>query len=87
MATSASYNVVTRPVGRSWSLSGQFAMAGGQHHHQAAALAGLITSGIVTRATVENTATSTALFMDSFLSPHLQELATSDALSPEASVA
>jgi signal transduction histidine kinase len=51
----------------------------------AAALAGCITSGIVTRATVENTATSTALFMDSFLSPHLQELATSDILSPEAS--
>lgn len=68
------------------SLSGQFALTGGLVMLLAMTLAGFLSSGIVTRATVENTAASTALFMDSFLSPHLQTLAQSDSLPP-ASVA
>lgn len=45
--------------------------------------AGMLTSRIVTNAAVENSATSTALFMDSFLSPHLQALAHGDVLPDE----
>ncbi len=46
-------------------------------------IAGLLTSNVLTKAAIQNTAASTALFMGSFLSPHLQELARGDALSPE----
>ncbi|WP_147448149.1 ATP-binding protein [Mesorhizobium sp. YM1C-6-2] len=49
-----------------------------------AALAGMIMSGIVTKATVEHTAARTALFMDSFLSPHAGSLAENDTLALEA---
>lgn len=62
------------------SLSAQFALTGGLVMLVVMTLAGLVTSSIVTHATVENTATSTALFMDSFLSPHLQGLAEGDTL-------
>lgn len=65
------------------SLSGQFALTGGLVMLFAMTLAGFLSSSIVTKATVENTASSTALFMDSFLSPHLQGLADSDVLAPE----
>jgi signal transduction histidine kinase len=49
----------------------------------AGAVAGFIMSGLMAKATIENTASATALFMDSFLSPHLQGLVGSDILSPE----
>ncbi|KQY26649.1 sensor histidine kinase [Rhizobium sp. Root482] len=62
------------------SLSRQFALTGGLVMLVVMALAGTLTSGIVVNATVESTAASTALFMDSFLSPHLQDLANSDEL-------
>jgi signal transduction histidine kinase len=69
---------------RAWSLSRQFAVAGGLVMLAAATLAGMIMSGIVTKATVEHTAARTALFMDSFLSPHAGSLAENDILPPEA---
>mgnify|MGYP001183714654 CR=1 FL=1 len=49
----------------------------------AMALAGLFTSSLVSKTAIENTAASTALFMDSFLSPLVQELATVDILPAE----
>ena len=69
---------------REWSLSRQFAVAGGLVMLATAALAGMIMSGIVTKATVEHTAARTALFMDSFLSPHAGSLAENDTLALEA---
>ncbi|MGB3387541.1 MAG: ATP-binding protein [Pseudaminobacter sp.] len=69
----------------SWSLSGKFAVAGGVIMLGAAAIAGTVTSEMVAKATVEHTATSTALFMDSFLSPHVQGLSWANILPPEAS--
>lgn len=71
---------------REWSLSRQFAVAGGLVMLATAALAGMIMSGIVTKATVEHTAARTALFMDSFLSPHAGSLAENDIL-PSAAAA
>lgn len=62
------------------SLSGQFALTGGLVMLAVMAIAGTLTSSIVTNAAVESTATSSALFMDSFLSPHLQALANGDVL-------
>ncbi len=62
------------------SLSAQFALTGGLVMLIVMTIAGTLTSRIVTNAAVENTATSTALFMDSFLSPHLQALADSNVL-------
>lgn len=72
---------------RSWSLSRQFAVAGGVVMLAAAGLAGLLTSMIVTRTTIDGTAASTALFMDSFLSSHIQSLAGSDTLPPDSQAA
>lgn len=65
------------------SLSYQFALTGGLVMLVVMLLAGVLASRIVTNAAVENTAAATALFMDSFLSPHLQALAQADALPAE----
>src|SRR5690606_26215922 len=65
------------------SLSRQFALTGGLVMLVVMLFAGMLTSRIVTNAAVENSATSTALFMDSFLSPHLQALAHGDVLPDE----
>jgi signal transduction histidine kinase len=65
------------------SLSSQFAITGGAIMLLAMTLAGYFTAAIVSKATVENTAGSTALFMDSFISPLVQKLATDDALQPD----
>jgi signal transduction histidine kinase len=65
------------------SLSRQFALTGGLVMLVVSMFAGMLTSRIVTNAAVENSATSTALFMDSFLSPHLQALAHGDILPDE----
>jgi signal transduction histidine kinase len=46
-------------------------------------LVGLFTSHIVSKVTIENTAASTALFMDSFLSPLVQELVSRELLPAE----
>ena len=53
----------------------------------AAALAGLLSSMIVSRTTIDSTAASTALFMDNFLSSHIQSLAHSDTLPADAQAA
>lgn len=65
------------------SLSNQFAVTGGLVMLLVMVLAGMLTSRIVTNATIENSAAATALFMDSFLSPHLQALAHTDILPDE----
>lgn len=65
------------------NLSGQFALTGGLVMLLVMLLAGVTTSRIVSNAAVENTAASTALFMDSFLSPQLQSLAYGDSLPPD----
>ncbi|MGV2981678.1 sensor histidine kinase [Camelimonas sp. ID_303_24] len=65
------------------SLSRQFAITGGLVMLVVMTVAGIITSRIVTNVTIENTAASTALFLDSVLSPNLQALAHSETLPPE----
>ncbi|WP_048709195.1 sensor histidine kinase [Microvirga massiliensis] len=50
-------------------------------------LAGLFTSRVVSRVTIESTAAATALFMESFLSPLVQELTTNDSLPAEKAAA
>jgi len=68
----------------SLSQSIQFALSGGLVMLAAMFLAGVVISGIVTRAAVESTATSSALFLDSLLSPLVQELAHRDLLGAQA---
>ncbi|MGQ0565920.1 MAG: sensor histidine kinase [Gemmobacter sp.] len=63
------------------SLAGQFAVAGGVVLAVAAVVAGFFVSGRIEDAVVRNTATSTALYMDSFVAPLTQELATRPYLS------
>lgn len=46
-------------------------------------LAGILISSIVSKVTIENTASSTALFLDSLVSPLVQDLAKHDVLSAE----
>ena len=61
----------------------QFALAGGLVMLAAMLLSGIVVSGIAARATVDSTAASTALFLDSLLSPLVQELAHDDIVRPE----
>lgn len=71
---------------RSWSdlsLAGQFALAGGLVMVLAALVVGFWVSGRIKTDVVRNTANATALYMESFFSPLIQELATSDHLTPE----
>jgi len=65
------------------SQPSQFALAGGIVLLTAMTLGGFIISGIISRAAVDSTATSSALFLDSLISPLVQELAQSDILRPE----
>jgi len=87
MAEMAMWAANVASVFRSWSLSRQFAAAGGPIILGVAALAGMIASSIVTRNTVEGTASWTALLMESFLSRHVQVLSSNELLPPEASAA
>jgi signal transduction histidine kinase len=64
------------------SQPSQFALAGGIVLLAAMTFGGFIISGIISRATVDSTAASSALFLDSLISPAVQELARSDSLSP-----
>lgn len=64
-----------RRIVEQWSLSRRFAVTGGVIAIAAAALAGAAISSIMARAAIEGTAASTALFMESFLAPAVQELA------------
>ena len=66
-----------------WSLSKQFAFTGGFFMLVAMTLAGVLISNIVSKVTIENTASSTALFLDSLVSPLVQDLAKDDVLPTE----
>lgn len=64
------------------SLARQFGLAGGTVMLVAALAVGLWVSRRIEDVVVRNTANATALYMESFVSPLLQELATRDNLSP-----
>lgn len=66
-----------------WSLTRQFAVTGGAIMLLAMIVEGLFTADIVSRNTIDRKAATTALFMDSFLSPLGRHLAVSDVLRPE----
>lgn len=65
------------------SLARQFALAGGTVMLVAVLAVGLWVSRRIEDVTVRNTANATALYMESFVSPLLQELTARDSLSPE----
>jgi len=58
------------------SLTHQFALTGSVIMFMAMMAAGLFTAKIVSKATIENTASATALLLDSILEPLTQDLAT-----------
>jgi signal transduction histidine kinase len=64
----------------SLSLTRQFALTGSVIMLVAMLVAGVVTAEIVTRAAIENTASSTALLMDSLIEPLAQGLATGEVL-------
>ncbi len=66
-----------------WSLSRQFALVGSMIMVVAMIFAGFVTTRLVARAALENTASSTALLLASFLGPLAQELATEPVLSQQ----
>ena len=71
---------------KSWlqmSLAQQFALAGGLVMALAAVAVGLFVSSRIEEAVVSNTANATALYMESFISPLSQDLATQDQISPD----
>ena len=63
-------------------LPTQFAVAGGAIMLLAMALAGSFTSNVVSRAAIQNTASATALLLDSFLAPLVRELERESGLTP-----
>jgi signal transduction histidine kinase len=65
------------------SLAGQFAVAGGTVMAIAAILGSFLVSHRIEETIVRNTATATALYMESFIAPLKQDLATKADLSPE----
>ncbi len=67
-----------------WSLARQFAVAGGAVMLAAMLAAGYWVSALIEAGVVRNTANTTALYMESVLSPLSQELAEEDRLSPGA---
>ncbi len=72
------------PVFDPWSeltLAGQFALAGGVVMAVAAVVGGFFVSGRLEDSVVRNTANSTALYMESFVAPLTQDLATQTGLS------
>ncbi len=67
----------------SWSLTRQFAVTGGAIMLLAMIVEGLFTAEVVSRNTIDRKAATTALFMDSFLSPLGGQLAAGDVLPAE----
>jgi signal transduction histidine kinase len=61
---------------RDWSLSSQFALTGGLIMVMAAAIAGYFVSAIVSQISIDRTASSTALLIESLVAPLAQNLAT-----------
>ena len=73
-------------TGKSWlqmSLAQQFALAGGLVMLLAAVVVGLWVSSRIEEVVVRNTANATAFYMESFISPLSQDLATQDQISPD----
>ena len=71
-------------IGKSWSqmsLAQQYALASGLVMLLAAVVVGFWVSGRIEEVVVRNTANATALYMESFISPLSQDLATQDQLS------
>lgn len=66
-----------------WSLTRQFAVTGSAIMLLAMIVEGLFTVEVVSRNTIDRMAATTALFMDSFLSPLSDDLAAGDVLPPE----
>ncbi len=64
------------------SLAQQYALTSGLVMLVAAVVVGLWVSGRIQEVVVRNTANATALYMESFISPLSQELATQDHLAP-----
>ena len=64
------------------SLAQQYALASGLVMLLAAVVVGLWVSSRIEEAVVRNTANATALYMESFISPLSQDLATQDQISP-----
>lgn len=69
---------------REWSLATQFAAAGGVVMAIAMVVVGSWVSSRIEEGVVHNTASATAQYMESFISPLSQDLAKSDTLSPGA---
>lgn len=65
------------------SLARQFALAGGVVMLVAAVAGGFFVSNRIEAVVVRNTANATALYMESFIAPLMQDLATQDALSEQ----
>lgn len=84
MTEIAAISPETRREGRfrGLSQSGQFALSGGLVMLAAMLMSGMVISGIASRATVDSTAASSALFLDSLLSPLVQDLAQKDTVDP-----
>jgi signal transduction histidine kinase len=68
---------------RSWSLTRQFAVTGSAIMLFAMILDGLFVTEVISRQTIDRKAVTTALFMDSFLSPLGEHLRVSDVLPAE----
>jgi signal transduction histidine kinase len=68
---------------RDWSLSSQFVLAGGLIMMVAAIIAGYFVSAIVSQISIERTAASTALLIDSLVAPLAQNLVTDDVLNKD----
>ncbi|MCE6949698.1 histidine kinase [Cereibacter sphaeroides] len=76
-----------RPLARRWqhsSLAARFGLAGGVVLAVASLLVGLFVTSRIEDSVVRNTATATALYMESFISPISQQLAGSEQLSDNA---
>ncbi len=78
--------IVTEKPRSAWSelsLAAQFGLAGGLVMLLAALAVGYFVSGRIEDVVVRNTANATALYMESFIAPLIQDLATADHLAPD----
>lgn len=74
------------PGWRGLTLARQFALAGGAVILVAVLVVGALVSRRIEDAVLRNTANATALYMESFIAPHMQELARRERLLPESRV-
>ncbi len=71
---------------RGLTLARQFALAGGAVVLVAVLVVGALVSRRIEDAVLRNTANATALYMESFIAPHMQELARREGLLPESRI-